>query len=177
MPFQRQDFRFQLVHEPDAVPALILVLPFVPLCVWQLVLFRHFRSIPSTRDIQDNSHFCQLQNQCRTAIAEERQTDTGIWNQVADNADVNKCLQADVHGKANGQQHSKLVMCMACNIESTYQQQNEQQNNRQRTNKTQFFANNGKYKVVFRFRQVQIFCRDSPRPKPNNPPEPMAIKD
>ena len=62
-----------------------------------------------------------------------------------------------MHGKSNGQQHSKLVMCMACDIEATYQQQNEQQNNRQRTNKTQFFTNDGKYKVIFRFWQIQIF--------------------
>ena len=61
-----------------------------------------------------------------------------------------------MRSQSDGNQHTKFISGMGGNMIAPDYQQRKQQQNSNCADKSQLFTNNGKYEVIFGFRQIQI---------------------
>ena len=122
-----------------------------------LFVFKNaFFSGGETGDRKNDAHFRELHDERGSAVAEERERDSRCGNGRRDDRDVQDRLNADLQSQTHDQERGKRVGRFGRDDEASPHQKQEKGDQRKSADDAQFFAYDGKDKVVLRLGEPEV---------------------
>ena len=109
-----------------------------------------------SRNRQDYSHLAEQHHDRRAAVAEERQTYSGVRNKVCNNSDVEQRLDCDLTCYADNDKRGKCVGRLKRYNEAAPYKQRKEYNYKHRADKAELLRYDRKDEVVLRRRNIKM---------------------